>query len=245
MFAWLQICRCIFGISHLCIYSLLISFWTLSIVQISTNQKTQRFGNRSSFRNVAFSGLWKSGRWTKTRSLVVMSVTHHHQNPLDCIYAFTVVSFLWIEEGLCSWAEVPSIWQQCLLHIFQCVCSEGEILVDSTLHRGQHLSRKQHTSRSQIVHNIIIHSNATIQDDSDTSEVRISTLWQKWNSGSTRVIISGVSLTFQWECDITINDYNYHNPGHYLSPYHLLKDATFWRLASVSVFRRNLHRWAQ
>jgi hypothetical protein len=30
--------------------SLLLSFWTLSIVRISTNQKTQRFGNRSSSR---------------------------------------------------------------------------------------------------------------------------------------------------------------------------------------------------
>jgi hypothetical protein len=26
-----------------------------------------------------------SGRWTKSRSLVVMSVTHHRQNPLECI----------------------------------------------------------------------------------------------------------------------------------------------------------------
>jgi hypothetical protein len=25
----------------------------------------------------------KSGRWTKSRSLVVMSVTHHRQNPLE------------------------------------------------------------------------------------------------------------------------------------------------------------------
>jgi hypothetical protein len=27
---------------------------------------------------------YKSGRWTKSRSLVVMSVTHHRQNPLEC-----------------------------------------------------------------------------------------------------------------------------------------------------------------
>jgi hypothetical protein len=43
------------------ISSLLLGFWTLSNVRISTNQKTQRFGNRSSFRKVVFSGLWKSG----------------------------------------------------------------------------------------------------------------------------------------------------------------------------------------
>jgi hypothetical protein len=29
----------------------------------------------------------KSGRWTKSRSLTVMSVTHHRQNPLECINA--------------------------------------------------------------------------------------------------------------------------------------------------------------
>jgi hypothetical protein len=42
-------------------------------------------GNRSSFRNVVFSCLWNSGRWTKSKNLVVMSVTHHRQNPLECI----------------------------------------------------------------------------------------------------------------------------------------------------------------
>jgi hypothetical protein len=31
-------------------FSLLLSFWTLSIVRISTNQKTQRFGNWICFR---------------------------------------------------------------------------------------------------------------------------------------------------------------------------------------------------
>jgi hypothetical protein len=34
--------------------SLLLSFWALSIVRISTNQKTQRFGNWICFRNVVF-----------------------------------------------------------------------------------------------------------------------------------------------------------------------------------------------
>jgi hypothetical protein len=28
--------------------------------------------------------LWNSERWTKSRNLVVMSVTHHRQNPLEC-----------------------------------------------------------------------------------------------------------------------------------------------------------------
>jgi hypothetical protein len=37
-------------------YSLLLSFWTLSIVRISTNQKTQRFGNWICFRLQARGG---------------------------------------------------------------------------------------------------------------------------------------------------------------------------------------------
>jgi hypothetical protein len=36
--------------------SLLLSFWTLSIIRISTNQKTQRFGNRICFRIQARGG---------------------------------------------------------------------------------------------------------------------------------------------------------------------------------------------
>jgi hypothetical protein len=31
-----------------------------------------------------------SGRWTKSRSLIVMSVTHHRQNPLECKMALTI-----------------------------------------------------------------------------------------------------------------------------------------------------------
>jgi hypothetical protein len=132
--------------------SLLLSFRTLSIVRISTNQKTQRFGNgicfrppagggtystknqklvfpqamfwhrlwkgkpedvnRSSFRNVVFSGLWKSGRWTKSRSLVVMSVTHHRQNPLEC-------TFFWLltKNRVLTWTAQSSVTSFSVLNV--------------------------------------------------------------------------------------------------------------------------------
>jgi hypothetical protein len=40
-------------------------------------------GNRSSFRNVVFSCTWNTGRWTKSRNPLILSVVHHRQNTSD------------------------------------------------------------------------------------------------------------------------------------------------------------------
>jgi hypothetical protein len=50
------------------------------------------------------------------------------------------------------------------------------VAVDSTLHEGQHVNRIQHDSRTQNVNSIIVHSNASVEDDFDSSEVSINTL---------------------------------------------------------------------
>jgi hypothetical protein len=38
-------------------------------------------GNRSSFRNVVFSCIYNSRRWTKPTNPVILNVIHHRQNP--------------------------------------------------------------------------------------------------------------------------------------------------------------------
>jgi hypothetical protein len=73
-------------------YSLLLSFWTLSIVRISTNRKhnVSETGSVSVFRRGG------GGTYSRekpkaclstgdARTKEVMSVTHHRQNPLECI----------------------------------------------------------------------------------------------------------------------------------------------------------------
>jgi hypothetical protein len=40
-------------------------------------------GNRSSFRNIAFSSIYNSGRWTKPRNLVILRVMHLRHNPFE------------------------------------------------------------------------------------------------------------------------------------------------------------------
>lgn len=62
-------------------------------------------------------------------------------------------------------------------HIFQCLCSKEEVAVDSTLHKGQHVSWIRHASKTQIVNGIVVHSGASVKDDFDSSEVRIILLY--------------------------------------------------------------------
>jgi hypothetical protein len=47
-------------------------------------------GNRSGFRNVVFSSIWNSGRWTESRSPVILSAIQHRQNPSEStnVYCF-------------------------------------------------------------------------------------------------------------------------------------------------------------
>jgi hypothetical protein len=52
--------------------------------------------NRSSFQNVVFSSIQKSGWWVKSRNSIILSVIHHHQNPLDLLIKYTV------SEGMSS-----------------------------------------------------------------------------------------------------------------------------------------------
>jgi hypothetical protein len=40
-------------------------------------------GNRSNFRNVVLSSFSNTGRWTKLKPPVILSVIHHRQNPLE------------------------------------------------------------------------------------------------------------------------------------------------------------------
>jgi hypothetical protein len=70
-------------------------------------------GNRSSFRNVVFPCLWNSGRWTKSRNVVVMSVTHHGQNPLECIKKFRII-IVTDRGGLenCEFVDYPIMSRQ-------------------------------------------------------------------------------------------------------------------------------------
>jgi hypothetical protein len=68
-----------------------------------------------------------------------------------------------------------------LMHIFQCLCSEGEIIMDETVQRGQHLSWEQHARRTHVVKGIMTHSSMPVEDDLDSSEVRKHTLWQMCN----------------------------------------------------------------
>jgi hypothetical protein len=83
-----------------------LGLWTLSIVWRSEYKKIQRFGNwdcfrpqpprialaegpnretgnRSSFRNVVFSCIQNSGRWTQSRDPATLSAIHHRRNPSD------------------------------------------------------------------------------------------------------------------------------------------------------------------
>jgi hypothetical protein len=55
------------------------------------------------------------------------------------------------------------------LHTFQCLCSEGEIVVDDPIHW------KQNGSSTQSVSGITGHSNVPVEDDLDSSKVRIHT----------------------------------------------------------------------
>jgi hypothetical protein len=43
-------------------------------------------GNSFRFRNVVSSSIYKSGRWTKSRNPVILSVMHHRQKHLDSIH---------------------------------------------------------------------------------------------------------------------------------------------------------------
>jgi hypothetical protein len=47
----------------------LVGFWILSIVQYSKSLKILEFLN--------------TGRWTKSKSLLILSVIHHRQNPSE------------------------------------------------------------------------------------------------------------------------------------------------------------------
>jgi hypothetical protein len=74
------------------------------------------------------------------------------------------------------------------LHTFQCLCSEGEIVVDNSIHRGQREHWKQHDSNTQTVNGITGHSNVPVEEDLSSLEVRIHTLCQMCNCGSPNAI---------------------------------------------------------
>jgi hypothetical protein len=42
-------------------------------------------GNRSSFRNVVFSGFYNTGQWTTSKTPVILSVIQHRQNPSESL----------------------------------------------------------------------------------------------------------------------------------------------------------------
>jgi hypothetical protein len=60
--------------------------------------------------------------------------------------------------------------------------------VDDTIQRGQHIHWKQHESRTQAVNGITGHSSVSVEEDLDSSEVRIHTLCQMCNCGSPNAI---------------------------------------------------------
>jgi hypothetical protein len=49
-------------------------------------------GNRSSLRYVVFSSILNSGRWTKSRNPVILSVKQYRENPLDSTSKFQNVA---------------------------------------------------------------------------------------------------------------------------------------------------------
>jgi hypothetical protein len=82
------------GVQH----SELLSFWTLSIVQYSKKLENTTFWKLDLFPSSGRGGRtpsqlgpleranlnhWNTGRWTKSKNLVILSVIHHRQNPLE------------------------------------------------------------------------------------------------------------------------------------------------------------------
>ena len=74
------------------------------------------------------------------------------------------------------------------LRTFQCLCSEGEIVVDDSIRRGQRIYWKQHDGSTQTVNGITGHSNVPVEEDLTSSEVRIHTLCQMCNCSSPNAI---------------------------------------------------------
>jgi hypothetical protein len=68
------------------------------------------------------------------------------------------------------------------------LCSEGEIVVDDSIHRGQRIHWKQHESSTQTVNGITGHSYVPVEEDVDSSEVRIHTIQQMCSCGSPSAI---------------------------------------------------------
>jgi hypothetical protein len=48
----------------------------------------------SGFRKVVFSNFFNTGQWTKSKNLVIPSVVHHRQNPLESRYIFGLFGLL-------------------------------------------------------------------------------------------------------------------------------------------------------
>jgi hypothetical protein len=52
--------------------------------------------NRSSFRKVVFSRFFNTGRWIKSKNLVILSVIHHRQNRLESTATVQMVQMVQI-----------------------------------------------------------------------------------------------------------------------------------------------------
>jgi hypothetical protein len=77
-------------------------FWTLSIVWYVEDKRPQRFGDRSSLRNVVVFCLLHTRRWLESKiSPIVLYNKHHRQNP------FKSTSDICWSVQFCTLLQVP------------------------------------------------------------------------------------------------------------------------------------------
>jgi hypothetical protein len=93
------------------IQKLLALFWPLSIAWYVEDKRPQRFGDRSSLRNVVVFCLLHTRRWIEAKiSPIVLYNIHHHQNPFKSNQdPETAVTPSWLILAFNS-AAISNVW---------------------------------------------------------------------------------------------------------------------------------------